>query len=55
MTLFDHLDELRKRVFVAVAAWLVASGVMFVFRFDVIEWLKRPLPDNMTLSYFSLL
>jgi sec-independent protein translocase protein TatC len=55
MTLFDHLDELRKRVFVAVAAWLVASGVMFAFRFDVIEWLKRPLPDNMTLSYFSLL
>ncbi len=55
MTLFDHLDELRKRVFLAVAAWLVASGVMFVFRFEVIEWLKRPLPDNMTLSYFSLL
>jgi len=55
MTLFDHLDELRKRVFIAVAAWLVASGVMFAFRFDVIEWLKRPLPDNMTLSYFSLL
>ncbi len=55
MTLFDHLDELRKRVFIAVAAWVVAAGVMFVFRFEVIEWLKRPLPDNMTLSYFSLL
>ncbi len=55
MTLFDHLEELRKRVFIAVAAWLVASGVMFVFRFEVIEWLKRPLPENMTLSYFSLL
>jgi sec-independent protein translocase protein TatC len=55
MTLFDHLDELRKRVFIAVAAWLVASGVMFMFRFEVIEWLKRPLPPNMTLSYFSLL
>ena len=55
MTLFDHLDELRRRVFIAVAAWVVAAGVMFVFRFDVIEWLKRPLPDDMTLSYFSLL
>ncbi len=55
MTLFDHLDELRRRVFIAVAAWIVASGVMFVFRFEVIEWLKRPLPPNMTLSYFSLL
>ncbi len=55
MTLFDHLDELRRRVFIAVAAWVVAAGVMFVFRFEVIDWLKRPLPDNMTLSYFSLL
>jgi sec-independent protein translocase protein TatC len=55
MTLFDHLDELRKRIFVAVAAWVVASGVMFGFRFEVIEWLKRPLPPNMVLSYFSLL
>ena len=55
MTLFDHLEELRKRVFIAVAAWLVASGIMFAFRFEVIDWLKRPLPENMTLSYFSLL
>lgn len=55
MTLFDHLDELRKRVFIAVAAWVLAAGVMFIFRFEVIDWLKRPLPDDMTLSYFSLL
>lgn len=55
MTLFDHLDELRTRLFVALAAWVVAAGVMFAFRFDVLRWLQRPLPDGMTLTYFSLL
>ncbi len=55
MTLFDHLDELRNRLFVALSAWVVASGVMFVFRFDVLRWLQRPLPGDMTLTYFSLL
>lgn len=55
VTLFDHLDELRNRVFVALAAWVVASGVMFVFRFDVLHWMQRPLPEGMTLTYFSLL
>lgn len=55
MTLFDHLDELRNRLLVALAAWVVAAGVMFAFRFDVLRWLQRPLPEGMTLTYFSLL
>jgi sec-independent protein translocase protein TatC len=55
MTIFDHLEELRNRVFIAVGAWVLASGVMFVFRFDVLEWLQRPLPDAMTLTYFTIL
>ncbi len=55
MTLFDHLDELRNRLFIALAAWVVAAGVMFAFRFDVLRWLQRPLPEGMTLTYFSLL
>jgi sec-independent protein translocase protein TatC len=55
MTLFDHLEEFRNRVFIAVAAWVLASGVMFAFRFEILDWLQRPLPDAMTLTYFTIL
>lgn len=55
MTLLDHFDELRKRLFIALVAWVVASSVMFVFRFTVLDWLSAPLPDGMNLTYFSLL
>lgn len=55
MTLIDHFEELRTRLFIALGAWVVASGVTFVFRFEVLEWLKAPLPDSMTLNYFSIL
>lgn len=55
MTLFDHLDELRNRLFIAGAAWVVASGIMFAFRFAVLDWLQAPLPEGMRLTFFSLL
>jgi sec-independent protein translocase protein TatC len=55
MSLFDHLEEFRNRVFIAVAAWVLAAGVMFIFRFEVLDWLQRPLPDGMTLTYFTIL
>lgn len=55
VTLFDHLDELRTRLFIALAAWVVGSGVMFGLRFVVLDWLQAPLPEGMRLTYFSLL
>ena len=55
MTLLDHLDELRKRLFIAAGAWVIASGVMFGFRFGILDWLQAPLPDGMRLTYFSIL
>jgi sec-independent protein translocase protein TatC len=55
MTLIDHLAELRTRLFVAIAAWIVASGVAFYFRFNVLSWLQEPLPRGMALNAFGLL
>lgn len=55
MTLIEHLEELRTRLFVSIAAWVVGAGVAFAFRFRLLEWLKAPLPESMTLNYFSIL
>ena len=55
MTLIDHFAELRTRLFVSLGAWVVAAGVAFTFRFRLLEWLKAPLPESMTLNYFSIL
>jgi len=55
MTLIDHFAELRTRLFVSVGSWVVAAGVAFAFRFDLLDWLKAPLPPAMTLNYFSIL
>jgi sec-independent protein translocase protein TatC len=55
MTLIDHFAELRTRLFVSLGAWVVAAGAAFVVRFRLLEWLRTPLPDSMTLNYFSVL
>ncbi len=55
MTLIEHFEELRKRLFIALAAWVVGSSVAFVFRFAILDWLKEPLPASMTLNYFAVL
>lgn len=55
MTLIEHLEELRRRLFIAMGAWVVASGVAFVYRFTILDWLKAPLPANMTLNFFNVL
>ncbi|MDZ7800228.1 MAG: twin-arginine translocase subunit TatC [Trueperaceae bacterium] len=55
MTLIDHFAELRTRLFVSLGAWVVAAGITFIFRFRVLAWLQAPLPDAMTLNYFSIL
>ena len=55
MTLIEHFEELRNRLFIALGAWVVAAGVGFYFRFVLLEWLKEPLPANFTLNAFGLL
>jgi sec-independent protein translocase protein TatC len=45
-TLVEHLDELRGRIMVALAAVAVATAVAFVFHDHILEWLARPLPPE---------
>jgi sec-independent protein translocase protein TatC len=55
VTLIEHLEELRTRLFIAILAWVVGTGVAFAFRFSLLAWLQEPLPAGMTLNYFSVL
>ncbi len=54
MSLLDHLEELRWRIFVAVIAWLIAASVVFYFRDQVIEFLRAPLPGDIKLSFLNI-
>ena len=46
-TLVEHLGELRARLFIALGAILVAFIVTYVFHGRILDWLNRPLPDNL--------
>jgi sec-independent protein translocase protein TatC len=48
-TVVEHLSELRHRLFVGLGAIIPAFVVAFIFYGDIIEWLKRPLPDDKEL------
>jgi len=43
-TLVEHLDELRGRILVSLAAVAVATAVAFGFHNRILDWLARPLP-----------
>jgi sec-independent protein translocase protein TatC len=44
MTLIEHLEELRRRLFVCVAAVSLGTAVGFLFRDAILGLLLRPLP-----------
>jgi sec-independent protein translocase protein TatC len=46
MSLIDHLEELRWRIFKALIAVVVGSTVAFIFRNWLIKLLEVPLPDT---------
>ena len=46
-TLVEHLGELRARLIVALAALAIAFIVTYVFHDRILDWLNRPLPDNL--------
>jgi sec-independent protein translocase protein TatC len=43
-TLVEHLDELRSRILIALAAVVVGTIVAFVFQNHILHWLSQPLP-----------
>jgi sec-independent protein translocase protein TatC len=43
VTLVEHLDELRTRLIISLAALAVAFGVCYGFRHTIIGWLNGPL------------
>lgn len=45
-TLVEHLEELRGRILVSIAAVAVATAVAFVFHNSILTWLARPLPPD---------
>jgi sec-independent protein translocase protein TatC len=48
-TVVEHLTELRHRLLIALFAIVPAFIVCFYFHTDLIEILKRPLPEDKTL------
>ncbi|HEY6539124.1 MAG TPA: twin-arginine translocase subunit TatC [Candidatus Dormibacteraeota bacterium] len=43
LTLVEHLEELRRVVLISLIAWVLATGVAFVFNHELIMILERPL------------
>ena len=46
LSVVEHLDELRNRVLISVAALLVAFGVAYGFHEQLLEALEWPLPER---------
>ncbi|MGE5272822.1 MAG: twin-arginine translocase subunit TatC [Verrucomicrobiota bacterium] len=47
VTLVEHLGELRTRLIVCLLAIGIAFVVTYVFHGRILDWLNRPLPDNL--------
>ncbi|GIN60868.1 Sec-independent protein translocase protein TatCd [Robertmurraya siralis] len=62
LNLIDHLDELRKRIILSVAAFLVFFIVGFIYVKDIYEWFVRDLdvklvvlgPSDIIWIYFMI-
>lgn len=58
MTLFDHLEELRRRIIAAVLSLTVAVAVCYVFSWQILDILKEPAERAsipLELHYLSVL
>jgi sec-independent protein translocase protein TatC len=46
MTLIEHLEELRKRIFKVLIAIVVGTVIAFIFRYWIMRFLQYPLPKG---------
>lgn len=46
VTLVEHLEELRQRIFVCLGALALGFIVTWVFHTHLLDWLNRPLPAH---------
>ena len=54
LTIAEHLEELRRRLGICLAAVLAGSAGSFAFCDRIVEWLKRPAgPYLRTFAFFS--
>jgi sec-independent protein translocase protein TatC len=51
ITLVEHLDELRSRLVISLAALAVTFGVSYGFHSHVIHWLNRPLNGRTPITF----
>lgn len=49
MNLLDHLDELRKRIMITLAAFIFFFIIAFIFVRDIYEWLVKDLDMTLTI------
>src|SRR5690349_7203606 len=54
LTLVEHLDELRTRIIIAVAAYVVAFGLCFWQNDRLLDIANAPLPGNKTPITFGV-
>src|SRR3990167_5410297 len=54
LPLLEHLDEIRKRLFVVIIVFIIFSAMGFYFIEDILRWLKIPGGSYLgTLAVFS--
>ncbi len=58
MSLMEHLEELRKRIFRSVIGFAIAFGICWAFHRQIFAFLKAPieplLPGDQKLAFFSV-
>jgi len=52
-TLVEHLDELRTRLLIGLGSVAFFFVFTYVFRHDLIEWLRAPVPERYELTTLS--
>ena len=53
MTMVEHLEELRRRLMIVIAAIAIAAVLGFVVSGPVLDLLRQPLPEEYSTLYFN--